>query len=510
MKRLIALALLCLGVTVQVGAAPLNSVILQTALPLTGAQTTIVVSDATNIAINDILFVDAEVMLMVSKSTDTLTVARAYQGTAQSVHAIGAVIYTGPQTAFATTNPTIGASCTSSAYTPLINIRNAQFYQCLTGKWSRVIPPLQSVGQFIATPTFSNLSLGNTGAVNTKYPDGQTLLDVIDLRQTWTDLSTDFAFGQWTYIVADPAANVAGELYGNNLEVRTVAGNSKTITRIEGADSAVYTPSSGAIGTVVGSTHSAIIGYPTGGGTVTLAQGARNKVSVYNSGVVTTAYGSWNQVANVAAGTMGEGNGTWSHVENDGAGVITTATAHRVSAPVNSGGGHITNLYGEYFEDQTLAGTTLNYQLYSAGNLHSFFAGPMEFSADVAIGTTTPLAGLPVGAVSGRTLMINAAANDAVVSLRAAASTLEGVDIWYDVSVPTTYFDSRWNNPATSIVFRTRTLGSPQTNLTLIGDGSVSMDSLKTTGSAGTKKVVCVDTATGKLYASSTSTDCSN
>jgi hypothetical protein len=43
----------------------------------------------------------------------------------------------------------------------------------------------------------------------------------------------------------------------------------------------------------------------------------------------------------------------------------------------------------------------------------------------------------------------------------------------------------------------------------LPGGGIVSED-LKTTGSAGTKKVVCVDTTTGQLYASSTTTDCSN
>lgn len=40
--------------------------------------------------------------------------------------------------------------------------------------------------------------------------------------------------------------------------------------------------------------------------------------------------------------------------------------------------------------------------------------------------------------------------------------------------------------------------------------GDVFIKDLMTTGSAGSKKVVCVDTATGKLYASSTSTDCSN
>jgi len=40
--------------------------------------------------------------------------------------------------------------------------------------------------------------------------------------------------------------------------------------------------------------------------------------------------------------------------------------------------------------------------------------------------------------------------------------------------------------------------------------GKILVTDLKTTGSAGSKKVVCVDTVTGQLYASSTGTDCSN
>jgi hypothetical protein len=42
------------------------------------------------------------------------------------------------------------------------------------------------------------------------------------------------------------------------------------------------------------------------------------------------------------------------------------------------------------------------------------------------------------------------------------------------------------------------------------GIGQVAVQGLKTTGAAGGKSVVCVDTATGKLYASSTGTDCTN
>ncbi len=43
-----------------------------------------------------------------------------------------------------------------------------------------------------------------------------------------------------------------------------------------------------------------------------------------------------------------------------------------------------------------------------------------------------------------------------------------------------------------------------------LGTGDIIFGALKTTGAATGKKVVCVDTTTGKLYASSTGVDCSN
>lgn len=45
---------------------------------------------------------------------------------------------------------------------------------------------------------------------------------------------------------------------------------------------------------------------------------------------------------------------------------------------------------------------------------------------------------------------------------------------------------------------------------TIDANGNIISIPLKTTGSAGSKNVVCVDTTTGQLYASSTGTDCSN
>jgi hypothetical protein len=48
------------------------------------------------------------------------------------------------------------------------------------------------------------------------------------------------------------------------------------------------------------------------------------------------------------------------------------------------------------------------------------------------------------------------------------------------------------------------------TLLRLLPDGNLRVNALRTTGAAAGKKVVCVDTRTGQLYASSTGTDCSN
>lgn len=64
------------------------------------------------------------------------------------------------------------------------------------------------------------------------------------------------------------------------------------------------------------------------------------------------------------------------------------------------------------------------------------------------------------------------------------------------------------------LVFGTRNVTTsttaPTERMRILADGTVNIADLTNTGSATGKKVVCVDTATGKLYASSTGTDCSN
>jgi hypothetical protein len=57
---------------------------------------------------------------------------------------------------------------------------------------------------------------------------------------------------------------------------------------------------------------------------------------------------------------------------------------------------------------------------------------------------------------------------------------------------------------------QTRNAGTMAERLRIASAGAVTVQDLKTTGAAGGKKVVCVDTTTGQLYASSTGVDCSN
>ncbi len=66
------------------------------------------------------------------------------------------------------------------------------------------------------------------------------------------------------------------------------------------------------------------------------------------------------------------------------------------------------------------------------------------------------------------------------------------------------------NNVPTDLIFYTGVTDFGTERIRISSGGAVAIADLKTTGAATGKKVVCVDTATGQLYASSTGTDCSN
>jgi DNA-binding transcriptional MerR regulator len=87
-------------------------------------------------------------------------------------------------------------------------------------------------------------------------------------------------------------------------------------------------------------------------------------------------------IAYGSSGTASDVMGTSSLVFNLGTGTITNAYGSYINtnSPIS---GPITNSYGLYINPQT-GGSTLNYQLYSAGTAPSYFAG------NVGIGTTSP------------------------------------------------------------------------------------------------------------------------
>jgi hypothetical protein len=76
----------------------------------------------------------------------------------------------------------------------------------------------------------------------------------------------------------------------------------------------------------------------------------------------------------------------------------------------------------------------------------------------------------------------------------------------------TPYFAIGTLKSAAPIIFFGTPLGQggPHSERGRIDDAGMTLESLKTTGSAGSKNVVCVDTSTGRLYASSSGTGCAD
>uniref|UniRef100_A0A6M3J9J7 Putative tail collar domain protein n=1 Tax=viral metagenome TaxID=1070528 RepID=A0A6M3J9J7_9ZZZZ len=119
-----------------------------------------------------------------------------------------------------------------------------------------------------------------------------------------------------------------------------------------------------------------------------------------NGGIdVTNAYGFDSRVylkleGTPYTGTVTNGYGFYSKVENvSSAGTITNGYGAYIASAINSGGGNYINNYGLYIGDQSAVGSTLTYNLYSAGTGKNYFNGT------VGIGVT-PTARLHIAAGS--------------------------------------------------------------------------------------------------------------
>ena len=240
------------------------------------------------------------------------------------------------------------------------------------------------------------LAVGSHSKVNQDY-DGSTVRSIMDIRETVTDLSNVYTYGQLMRIFANPGAAHTSTVGGFNGEVYSQLGNAQNFTWLEGHDFGSFHRGSGTLTEGVGGTHTAFIGYPTGGGPVTRASGARNKVSNYSAFTVSDARGSDNRANNHGTGSITNARGIYSLIANTAGGTITNAYGNYIANPdtAGQGAGAITNNYGLYLENQTSA-TISNYSIYSNGG-RSYFAGNTGFGAT---NPDVPIHGLVTDAVT--------------------------------------------------------------------------------------------------------------
>lgn len=136
-----------------------------------------------------------------------------------------------------------------------------------------------------------------------------------------------------------------------------------------------------------------------------------------------------------------------------------------------------------------------------------------EEGVQYSFGSSMGLGGLPASSIGGALRYIY------IGGSTAPGFVLDPNDSTLEVSLAGTsagmYYDVAGHGTATNNihVFRTSNTNSSYTmveRVRIASDGTVLIADLKTTGAATGKKVVCVDTTTGQLYASSTGVDCSN
>lgn len=186
-----------------------------------------------------------------------------------------------------------------------------------------------------------------------------------------------------------------------------------------------------------------------------------------------------------------------------GASTVSDAiTSYVAGAPVKGTNATLTRTHAMYIDAGAVAGATNAYGL----TVNAPTGGTNNYAAtflggNVGVGPVAPLARfhLKVGSTYDSLLIEESASNR---QLRLVAPNATSGYAHFRTVYTGAGFIWEANPSADGSTFVER--------MKIDSAGLVSVVSLKTTGSAGTKKVVCVDTSTGALYASSTSTGCDN
>jgi len=121
-----------------VSALPASAQTVATRTTLSGAitatATTITLASGTGFTAGNFVYVDNEVMRIVSVSGANITVQRGQLGTVARAHANAEPVITGAAGHFQTTDPDYGATCTrgsgQAVFLPRINVLNGLVWQC--------------------------------------------------------------------------------------------------------------------------------------------------------------------------------------------------------------------------------------------------------------------------------------------------------------------------------------------------------------------------------------------
>jgi len=173
----------------------------------------------------------------------------------------------------------------------------------------------------------------------------------------------------------NPADNHSDQVYNLYTGIKVPAGNTKDIGYLECYYAEAIMEGSGDVGNMEAGDF--VVNHAGSG---TMDEAYTNYANLANTaaGTITAGYGAQYSIVNTGAGEITIAKVLDAEApKNTGAGTIGTGYGLFISSATNSGGGTFTNNYGAYISDQSAVGSTLSYNLYSAGaTAKNLFEGP--------------------------------------------------------------------------------------------------------------------------------------